>query len=654
MKHIKYYIMAVAALALTVTGCDNGPDGYEVSGSGTVIEALGPNPILRGADMSVVGQHVDRVTSVIFPSGIEIGSSDFKDVTSGSFKVTVPMDAAPGYVKVVYKGGSYESKTVISYTEPFEITSISPTDKSLVMGDEVTVKGEYLNNITSIGFVNGVVVDSTDFISQSRYEIVFPVARGSVSGKIYVADVNGNQAYSEENLTITQPSIVSVSPTAVRPGDVVTITGTLLDQIDKVTFSGSSAINVSDFTSVTKTAIKVTVPFDIHDGPVSITTAAAAVLESSEAMNVKVPSNLTIVPETRYKAGLNVVISGTDLDLVTAVDFGSVSGDFTYASGKIKAVIPETASDGKVTLSTASGKSVDTPEITLVKPVISSFSPSSVVAGDKFDIIGEDLDLVKSATLNGTDIPFETVSATKLTFTTSAIHSTGKVILKCANGVTVTSNNDMTITYNSIVIVSSLTSSASVGDYVTMTGSKFNMIESIYFGTVKVTDYSKREDTEMIFKIPDSVESGTYNIKFVLTTGDEETCSSSIDVKGAVTTVDIFSGSTDLGTGWSTVVNLAWQGLFNDMPQGSQLYVEYETTDEASYSQVKLMRGSDWTVLTSVTDANAWGCIEVAKGSTGVTYALNTQDVNDLVAAGLVVGGYSVKITKVYYTYPNQ
>ena len=653
MKNLKYFILAIAAVLFTMTGCENGPDGYDVDEGSIVVEALGPNPILRGSDMKVVGQNMDRISSVIFPSGIEIKASDFKDVTKNSFKVTVPMDAAEGYVQVVSSAGTYVSKTVMTYTEPFAISSISPTDKSIEMGDVVTIKGEYLNNITSVGFVNGAVVDSSDFITKSRYEITFPVARGAVSGKIYVADVNGNQAYSSEELKIVQPTVAEVSPATVRPGDVVTVSGTLLDQIDEITFSGAAAIKSADFTSVGKSEIKVVVPSDVHDGAVSLTTAADSTLTSSNELTIKVPSNLGISAESRYKSGLNVIVTGKDLDLTTAVAIGGVDADFAYSDGKIKAIIPATAVDGAVTLSTAAGKSASTTAITLVKPVISSMSPTSVVAGKNVEITGTDLDLVTSATLNGSAVTFETNSATKLTITTAATNSTGKVALKCANGVTVASDADLTVTYDSFIIVNSLPSSASVGEEVTMKGSNFNMIESIYFGSVKVTGYSKREADEMSFLIPETVETGTYNIKFVLTTGETETCPLSIVVKGAITTTVIWEGNMDLGTSWGANVNLAWQNMFDYIPYGSRLTVEYETTDEAGYSQVKLMRGSDWTVLSSVTDANAWGCIDVTKGSTVVSYVLNNQDVEDLAKTGLVVGGYSVTIKKVYYSYEN-
>ena len=142
--------------------CEKGPVGYEVDGNAVVLEAYGPNPVLRGADLTFIGQNMDKITSVILPTDKEIISSEFKEVSSESFKVTVPMDCDPGSVTLIFDGGTITAKTELSYTEPFEITSISPVGEILEMGDSVTVEGEYLNNIVAVGFINNAMNEYTN------------------------------------------------------------------------------------------------------------------------------------------------------------------------------------------------------------------------------------------------------------------------------------------------------------------------------------------------------------------------------------------------------------------------------------------------------------------------------------------------------------
>ena len=204
--------------------------------------------------------------------------------------------------------------------------------------------------------------------------------------------------------------------------------------------------------------------------------------------------------------------------------------------------IPASASDGEITLSTAAEKTVTTSSVTLVKPVITGHV-SEVKAGDTFTISGTDLDLVTGVTLNGVECTFTADSDSQLTVNTTASSTSGKVAVSAANGYTAVSGTELTVTYDSIVIVSSLTESVKPGESVTMTGSNFNMIESIYVGETKVISYTSRSDSEVTFEMPE-VEAGTYNLEFVLTTGDRETCPIAIEVTGESATIPV--GETDV------------------------------------------------------------------------------------------------------------
>lgn len=648
-KYIKYIF--VMALSMTAA-CEKGPLGYEVDKDAVVLEAYGPNPVLRGADLTFIGQNMDKITSVILPTDKEIISSEFREVSRESFKVTVPMDCEPGNVTLIFDGGTITAKTELSYTEPFEITSISPVGEMLEMGDSVTVEGEYLNNIVAVGFINNVTVPSEEFGTHTRYTIKFAVPKGAISGIIYVADANGNNAYSTEELTVNQPTVSSVSPETARPGDEVTVSGTLLDQIESLKFAGSEEIAAEDFVSAGKTAIKVIVPDDVHDGKVILTTAAGETLETENSVTVKVPSEIAVKASDVFKAGHEVEITGTDIDLVTGASFGTTAAENFANDGKtVKITIPAAAVDGPVTLSTAAEKTVETETITLVKPVITSLGQATVVAGETFDINGADLDLVTGVTLNGTSCEFQAAGNDRLTVSTTAVHSTGKVAVKAANGYTAEYETELTVTYNSRILVTSITETVAAGEEVTMSGSNFNMIEAVYFGDIKITSYTSRSDTELVFVVPEDA-GGTYNPRFILTTGEEETCPFQVNVTGALSVVSVWTGSFDLGS-WAANLELSWgANPFGSMPYGSTIHVEYTTS--GSNAQLKLVNAEDWSVLTSITDADPqWGTINVAEGSTHVSYLLNNTDVYNLVNYGLVVSGQNAVVTSVYYTYEN-
>lgn len=655
MKKTLRYILYAAAIIAIAASCAKEPNGYVVDKTAVVLEAFGPNPVLRGNTLSFVGQNLDKITSVTL-GGENVVVTELLEQTAGGFKITVPSETEAGVLVLTYPGGTITTKTELTFTEPFYITKAEAASSPLKPGDIITITGDYLNNIVGMGFAanQDAFTASEDFESQTRYKIEAPVARGAVSGKIFIQDGNGNQLYSEESFEIVQPTVATASPETVRPGDKVTITGTLFTSVDEVSFPGCSAIVADDFEELTDTKIVVTVPFTVQDGAVSLTTAAGDKIETTNAITVAMPSELAVAAEDVFKAGHNVTITGTNLDLVTGVAFGEASVEFSNDGSKIVTAIPASAVDGPLTLTTASGKTIDTEAITLVKPVISAVSPASIVAGNDITVTGTDLDLVTSVALAGTSLEFDAVSDTEITVHTTATVTSGTIVVKAANGDSAESTA-IEVTYDALIIVSSLTSPASVGEPVVMEGSNFNLIETIYFGETKVTGYVERTDTRFEFLIPADLETGTYNPKFVLFNGDEEFCSYSVEVKGAITTVVVWEGETDLGDSWGTTVNLSWdnRGVLKDIPNGAILHIDYEIkqTNPDKGPQLKIMDGN-WVVLEGF-PANEWGCVDMTAGSTSYPITLTAADVQKLYSTGLVVAGQSVIIKKVYYTYEN-
>jgi hypothetical protein len=281
-------------------------------------------------------------------------------------------------VKLVYPGGTITAKTELSYTEQYEISAIYPQEEGkelLEAGDSLVVDGEYLNNIVKFVFTGGAVSEGDLIGTHTRHKVVFAVPAGALSGRIYAEDGNGNQIYSEGEILISQPVIGAIEPLNVRPGETVTISGNLLDQVLSVKFNGSSLkIEPADYLNASKTSIEVLVPVDVHDGPVTLVSAASQEIVSEDEIVVKVPGNITVSAE-KFKAGEALTVSGDDLDLVVGLKFAdNVNSEFEYVEGKIVATIPASAKDGKLVLTTAADKSVETPGVELVKPVVSSLS----------------------------------------------------------------------------------------------------------------------------------------------------------------------------------------------------------------------------------------------------------------------------------------
>ena len=98
MKKILKSVFASMAIFAAVVGCEKGPQGYTVDEKAVVLEAYGPNPVLRGAELKFIGQNLDQIQSVVLPVDVEIPASEFIEAGANSFKVIVPIACEPGIV----------------------------------------------------------------------------------------------------------------------------------------------------------------------------------------------------------------------------------------------------------------------------------------------------------------------------------------------------------------------------------------------------------------------------------------------------------------------------------------------------------------------------------------------------------------------------
>jgi hypothetical protein len=178
---------------------------------------------------------------------------------------------------------------------------------------------------------------------------------------------------------------------------------------------------------------------------------------------------------------------------------------------------------------------------------------------------------------------------------------------------------------------------------VTMKGTGFNLVEAIWFGDVKVTSYSLRTDTEMAFVVP-AVEGGSYNLTFVLTTGEEEECVYPVNViAGTLVTEVLWEGENDLGD-WSNSLSL--ENAFRNLQYGSVLYVEYIAQEGAQMKFADLTNG--WADMPGI---NGGSITDLDPNANIVSYALPDATVDILKSAGTVIQGKLAVITKVYVTY---
>jgi hypothetical protein len=563
MKRIIYMAMCVALFA---TACNDDDDSGNV-----VLSAFGPTPVIRGQEISFIGENLDQVTSVIIPN--EISVTDITVESSSVIKITVPMNAATGYVKLIYPGGTITTKTMIGYEEPLlaEGINVSPTGQILRAGGTVTItadEGNYLDHIVSVTFAgkdatvsepetgaaetpDGYFTRNLSATTGLTESLSVIIPKGAATGTLVLTDDEENAYYTSEGVTIRQPVLAALAPLTIKAGGQLVITGTDLDLVASVVFTGGATVHADDVDSNGQSlfnyqaadgSLAVMVPADTQDGAVKIVPYAGEEYSntSGQTLTMVVPTNLSVQAETRFKAGLKAVISGNDLDLVTGLNFTGVDGatTFTYASGKITVTIPNTADDGTITLSMASTKTVQTPAITLVKPAITSLSPMEFTAGEGFTITGTDLDLVTSVKVNNLACTINSKNETAIEVTTPLTATSGKVTVTCENGVEVVSDASLTVNASTKPTVVNMPAKARPGEEITLTGTNLNYVENVYFGTVRVTAYTVRTATTLTFTIPSNAPLGQMPVTLKTYDGQEVQTSDEIIITGQEPIVD--------------------------------------------------------------------------------------------------------------------
>lgn len=516
---IRFLTILIALLYVSMSGivfvsCDDDDDD-QVSSEVSLL-SYGPMPIARGAELRFIGTNFLQVKTVILPDGIEIPASEFTEHTETSIKLLVPQNAAVGFVQLVTANETITSKTQMGYSEPISIDNFAPA--AVKPGQEITLTGDYLNLVKEVIFTSRVSVGDTLFTAQSRKELKLVVPAEAQSGPIAVSNGEADPIIitTTTDLTVTLPTLTAISPNPAKAGTALTITGTDLDLVKTVVFGGNK--NVTEFVSQTSTTMEVTIPADALDGSISIITDSN-IKTDSEAELILVAPTIASVSPNPVKNGADLTITGTHLDLVSAVTFsGGVGGTIVNQSAtEIQVTVPDLAVTGPVTVSTLSNKSALSDELSLIKPTITSIEPMALIAGNDITLTGTDFDLVQTVIFNNNLIVNVTPeSETSITVTVPEAAESGTIKLVTINGDEVESMESLAITTPNTPVISSITNVVYPGDLLVIEGTKLNFVESVVFqDDIKATQYGIRSETRIEVYVPENATTGTVTLKLV-------------------------------------------------------------------------------------------------------------------------------------------
>lgn len=354
MKNFKniFTLLVVALVGLSLTGCsEDDLDTNPFGKSGVNLVGFGPSPILRTHEIRITGTNMNKVTKVIFPGDAIVERSGFNSSDAENIYVNVPDESVPGQIRLVAGSDTVTSVSKITFEEPIEVTSVSPTT-GLSAGDEIVIKGDYVYNIAEVIFtcgVTGAPVAAEDFTYVSRKEIRLRVPLAAESGVITMNDGAEWELEWETPLQILSATYVSLNPANTDFNQQIQITGTNLNTVETVMFPGGVT---SDFTvSADNKTLTTTIPAETKSGSITLVLYSGASLTTDE-FTVPTLTVTEVSKEKDIKAGDVITLTGENFDRITSVTLPGVGEfkDYTVSGNTLTFTVPEDMTDGNMVL----------------------------------------------------------------------------------------------------------------------------------------------------------------------------------------------------------------------------------------------------------------------------------------------------------------
>ncbi|MDR3188792.1 MAG: IPT/TIG domain-containing protein [Prevotellaceae bacterium] len=292
------------------------------------------DPVRAGDTITITGDNLTSVTQVVFSVDVAVESKNFLTQSRHEITLTLPENAQTGDVYLL--AGASESKHKSLNVAGLSITGTSP--KAPKPGrDTLLITGTNLDLAVSVIFSGDVTVDA---VPVSATQIKAAVPASALNGAVKVVSKAGVEYASPAEVTLLAPTGITTTAARYKAGSEVTISGSDLDLVTGVTFSGG--VNAEPTYNATAGSITVTIPATATDGAITLHCVAGDV--TTPDITLVKPAIANVAPAT-IQAGDSITITGTNLDLVTAVKIGGKDGSIiSKTETEIKAGTPMDAS----------------------------------------------------------------------------------------------------------------------------------------------------------------------------------------------------------------------------------------------------------------------------------------------------------------------
>ncbi|MBX7252642.1 MAG: IPT/TIG domain-containing protein [Candidatus Promineofilum sp.] len=293
------------------------------------------------------------------------------------------------------------------------------------------------------------------------------------------------------------PVVTGFTPPSGVPGTVITITGTQIGEAVSVSFNGAKTTP----TIISDTTITAVVPVTTTTGRVSVTTLGGTATSEADFTILPTITGFTPTSGTRRT---EVKITGSGLAGATAVTFNGepAEGFRTYVPTEVLALVPDTATTGKITVTTPAGVATSADDFT-IDTAISFLSRDYGPVGTSVGLFGTALHQVIAVTFNGTPATFNAVSSVEIRAIVPLGATSGPVAVAGPDG-SATSPKDF-------IVTPAITSIAPIfgqpGDTVAISGTTLDDATAVTFNGL-AADFTVVSDVRVDAVVPLGAASG--------------------------------------------------------------------------------------------------------------------------------------------------
>ena len=350
-----------------------------------------------GDVLTLEGDYLNNITSVIFANGYTMDAESFKSQTRYQIQLVIPAEAGEGRFQISDGNNYMYSEGALSINAP-EIDANNAIGKSLIKAGETEVlRGTSLDQIASIE-LNGATVEAADFKSQTASEITFVISSKVADGEITAVTKSGIRISFGEITTVV-PSQLVATPSPIKNGEEITISGKDMDLITGIAFPNAKE---SKLNKVETTKVTSTVPEDAQEGDITLS------LDNGKTVTVAytlVKPTVTACNPAAITAGEKTIIKGTNLDLVSSVTFPgdveqTVEKFAAQNANAIAVTVPTACAGSGFKLNLKNGTTVNFDGQLSIKaatdPAIASVTPGEAIAGSTITITGKNFQNIQN------------------------------------------------------------------------------------------------------------------------------------------------------------------------------------------------------------------------------------------------------------------